>query len=400
VGEFFSQNRFFRNLWVRIALPHVFLVFLCVGFQPLKLSYWDSGWYRGLVDHGYSNTFPDGQGNVGFFPGFPVTSSFLKSVFGLGQDLISTDAALLLTALLFALMMWKLLSRWLEVSASVSTELQCSGFTPGYSSRTRMIFFALYPFSFFFYAAYSESMFTALVVGFILFSEKWIVETKPKKSFGIFALVLIFGFWMCFTRLLGLTFVFYPLFRALQTKVTLRSKPLSQLLGAGLIFILSSLGCVSFFIYSSEKFGAWDFYFQSERKIWGTFFDWHKLVPPTSLFHFLPPFSGDTVGKLVTVIFGYFLTRKLWQLLRLKSYSEPVLALVLVSGMYWGANLLGRTSWNFGGMGRYLLPAIALMLPYIPVPEKPTRVWWVLGLIFLALQIGYIITFAHHGWVA
>jgi|GEM_PF-4382018 len=358
-----------------LALIQAFLVLACTGFQPLRLSYWDSGWYRGLVNVGYSSSFPDGHGNVGFFPGYPVAAYLLKTALGFGKTWLSTDAALLLTALAFAFLMWRLLTSWLELWNPSQEQ-----------NRTRLVLFALYPFSFFFYAAYSESLFAATVIGFMLFSERWIRKDRS------LALTLLFGFGMCFTRLLGFAFILYPVFRALQV----RKKRLSSLGVAA----FSALGGVLFFVYCQIKFSAWNFYFISERTIWGTYFDWHKLIPPTQLFHLTPPFKGDIVGRVVTIAFGFFLTRKLFLLLRTRRFETPIFALILVSGMYWGANLLGRTSWDYIGMGRYLLPGLALMLPWMDLDWKKHRAWLVIALFFLALQIGYIITFAHRGWVA
>jgi hypothetical protein len=368
----------------RLTLIQAFLVLACAGFQPLLLSYWDAGWYRGIVDLGYRSDFPDARGNVGFFPGYPAVALILKTVFSFGVHFLSTDFALLLVSLSFSFLLFNFLSTWIQ------TQTQNPAQAEPRIQHAKLILFALYPFSFFFYTAYSESLFTASVVGFILFSEKLLQgETHKDRNF---CLALAFGFLMCFTRLLGLVFIVYPIFRALQ----IQQKKLPALF----LLVGSSLGCALFFAYCYFQFGAWDFYFISERAIWGSYFDWHKLFPPTTLFHLTPPFKGDTIGKVVTVVFGVYLTKKLFELIREKAFRDPLFALILVNGMYWGANFLGRTSLNFVGMGRYLLPGIALMLPFINVNLKSKRTLILVTLIFLALQIGYVITFVQHGWVA
>jgi hypothetical protein len=128
--------------------------------------------------------------------------------------------------------------------------------------------------------------------------------------------------------------------------------------------------------------------------------DFGKLFPPRTLFNFSRPFHADTVGKYITVLTGVFLT---WQALRAikeKRFSDPYFIVVLVSGMLWGETLLGRTSWDFSGMGRYLIPVLALNLPFFKIDPKLNWKWIAICAVMIGFQIAYALKFGRHGWVA
>lgn len=120
------------------------------------LARWDSGWYRQIAKTGYTHTpLESGQVDSAFFPLYPLLMSFLGQLFG-GKYL---PAGIFLSNLFFlvaVLLFW----RWSKAkisdeNADLATWLLC-----------------FFPTSFFFSAAYSESMFLLLAVASFYFSER------------------------------------------------------------------------------------------------------------------------------------------------------------------------------------------------------------------------------------
>ncbi len=396
------MRRYFLKLSfpVQVFLIQFFLILACAFFNLRHMILWDGDWYIHITQIGYSNfysadpTVPN-LGNVGFFPGYPFAGFLVQRILGLGGDGFPPEYALLIVSFTCAILSFHFLMKWLA--------LHQDSF-----ARPKVILLALYPFTIFFYYVYTESLFCLMVLGFFYYSELFIRSMAVKSGTGsnrgvteqiqrsvrirYFMLALAFGFYMNATRMLGVVLVLYPLIRAFQIG---KAK-----LPALALWLGSSLSVVFFFIYCQIQFGAWDFYFITENKIWGTRVDWSKLFPPTILFDFSRPLRGDTTGKYVTLVLGGYLTYRLFKLLKERDWKNPLLALVLVSGMFWGENLIGRTSWDYAGMGRYLIPVMVLMLPFMEIKPRWNRKWIVVGIIFLSLQIAYALKFARHGWVA
>ena len=366
-----------------------FLVFACAYFRFFNLTHWDGEWYRQIVEVGYNavhsaDPFAEGKGNVGFFPGYPLAVYIVKKILGFGTDRFPTTGALLLVSNGFAVLTWYFLQKWIELIDPIEQKPAVQ--------KAKLFLLAFYPFIFFLYCAYTESLFISMTLGFIYFSEKVIREDDQKKSFRFLLLALVCGFEMNLTRLLGIVMVAYPILRALQTREKIKR---SLLLAAGTL-----LSPVSFFFYCWLKFGAWDFYFQTELAIWGTYIDIGRLFPPKTLFDFHRPLYSNTMGKYVTILTGFFLTAKLIELLKQKLWLEPFFAIVLVCGMMWGEYLLGRTSWDYVGMGRYLIPVFALILPFLKIEPKFNWKWAAFSVLMIGFQIAYALKFGRHGWVA
>ena len=377
-------DRLRSSFALRLVSLSFILVAACMFFDFLAMTAQDGVCYRHIVDFGFSSKLnPDptvaDRGNVGFFPGYPLACYLVKKILGLGTDAFPTTGALILTSNGFAVLLWVYLEKLLSLFGDQF-------------SRAKMLMLALYPYCFFFYCSYTESMFISMMIGFIYFSERWLREEDEKKSWRLFWLAVIHGFLMNFTRLVGFVIVLYPVIRAYQTG----EKKLRALLIAA--FSLTSIGL--FLAYCQVKFGAWDFYFISEKNVWNTYVDFSKLLPPTELFNFSRPVHADTVSKYVAIGLGVFLSVKLIQLIKEKLWLTPYFAMILCSGMLWGEYLLGRSSWNFSGLGRYLIPVFALILPFLKIEPKFNWKWVTIGVVLLGFQIAYALKFGRHGWVA
>src|SRR5258706_5887118 len=123
-----------------------------------QLLEWDGGWYRTIVQ-GYHSTIPPLKdrpdvANVAFFPGYPITARMVVLLTGW-----SPETALLATSHLAAWLFWAyvlaLCRRW--------------GLSPaGTAGVVGAI--VVHPTAFFLVVGYAESLFLAMLLGFVFWS--------------------------------------------------------------------------------------------------------------------------------------------------------------------------------------------------------------------------------------
>jgi Dolichyl-phosphate-mannose-protein mannosyltransferase len=120
---------------------------------------WDAGWYRDIADRGYTNSpkveaGQEGQRDTAFFPVYPLTIRIFNIVFGntiLSGLIISNTAFVIALIVLFHLV----------------------GDVYGPTiARSSIILLATYPFSLFFSAMYTESLFLLAVVLAFYFGQR------------------------------------------------------------------------------------------------------------------------------------------------------------------------------------------------------------------------------------
>ncbi len=115
---------------------------------------WDSGWYASIIQHGYTQS--TGQNSIAFFPLFPMLVRIAVGPFSLHwmyvAGVIVTNVALFLA----------LIAIWLYAESFGGRPL----------ARRVLFLLAIFPASFFFSAAYSESVFL-LVVAWSLLMLRW-----------------------------------------------------------------------------------------------------------------------------------------------------------------------------------------------------------------------------------
>lgn len=145
------------------------------NFTPYKFLdiwiRWDAGWYKSIVTQGYSNN-PDilnTQSNIAFFPMYPLLiriSSFFAIDFSTHNTLYAIFALLISNLFfLFGLIFICKICDEIEISSSIK--------------ETIIWFIVLYPYGFFFSAAYSESIFLFFLSFSFFYSikEKWVIAT-------------------------------------------------------------------------------------------------------------------------------------------------------------------------------------------------------------------------------
>lgn len=127
--------------------------------NPPLWARWDSGWYYSIVNYGYSLKKTGVMSNVTFFPLFPLLWKFIEIISPLKGFFVALFVTNILTIFGFILFY-----RWVEEKWSRMVALKS------------LIALAVFPTSFFFISAYSEStLFLLVVATFFLSSRRqWI----------------------------------------------------------------------------------------------------------------------------------------------------------------------------------------------------------------------------------
>jgi hypothetical protein len=175
-GRWVAENAVPLGVFAATRVGLYVLVYLSLVFVPLKdpglwraypqnlfldgWARWDAGWYRDIAEQGYTNipkaeSGQQGQRDTAFFPLYPLAIRLFTIVFG---DTFLAGLIISNLAFLFALIvLFHLLSH--VYGAEIA--------------RRTIILLAIYPFSLFFSAMYSESLFLlAAVLAFYLGERK------------------------------------------------------------------------------------------------------------------------------------------------------------------------------------------------------------------------------------
>ncbi len=265
-------------------------------------TYWDSGWYASIVEHGYRSALPpvanDPTGsNVAFFPGYPAVVWLVKRLTGLG-----TSAAELTASALAAWGLWgyglALLRRW-----QILPRLQAA--TVGA--------IIAHPAAFYLLMGYSESLFGFALIGFFYRS-----VDRPDRRALVGGLL---GALMTATRLVGVPVVGCALIEPL-----LAGRVDHKWLGRALaVTLIGALGVAGFLVYCQIRFDHWDLYFWTQRVGWHVEPDYAVL------------FRGTTYRTFPIIKAGLFRT-------------EPLNGLSAVLTVTWLA-VVGWVEWR---LARYL----------------------------------------------
>ena len=372
------------------------------------LTQWDSHWYLGIVRQGYQFAGFDKiayeQGNVAFFPGYPLAVTALSRLLRVEPEL-----GLYLIAQLFCWLMWIylfLLYRLWQI--------------PTLWQVLASLIILVYPSSFYLVVGYSESLFMASLLGFFYWS-MGLDSLWPSLLAGIHGLV------MSATRIVGLPVALVPLLRL--------SRRWFWTAGA---VVLALLGGLSFFLYCQLRFGRWDLYMEMQRYFTGVqpnyqaLFQastyvlsperWQVLLSPSAPVKD-PGLWSDALSQLfVSVTLGSLIVASLVEGLsilagRSRRWQEQLGFHLAAWAMFYiavaGMSPLGQRS-----MIRYCLPVHILQVlallhwakhtdfGFIPLEVRPhlSRVlklgYELLALVFLVLNQILTWRYVHHLWVA
>lgn len=405
------RSRAWRPLLAGLAVTLAQLV-LAVGVMapegPFQARYHslvqhDSYWFANIVDRGYDTILPPiarkmmEVSNVAFFPAYPMVAGALHH--GLGLD-IST--ALLVTAQVAAWGFWTYFflfaRRW-----QVAPALQALG----------ALAIAAHPTAFFLVAAYSESLFLMMLLGFMYWS--------GAKGKGAMALAALHGIVMSATRIVGIPCAAYPVVRRVLEHgwSGLRDVRgwLTRYGGAVIVMTVSALGALAFFLYCLVRWGRWDLYMLTQEAGWQIEPDYLALFKSESYRWLLPALNNPTEWSQLTMTLGALLlfalvAFELFVAWRGGAGWPTRLAFYFVAFLTFHIAVSGVASVQMESMLRYQFCAHALIvlalmhflahLRPLPVPARALSMA-VAGLLIaagLSLQGWWVWNFTRGGWVA
>jgi Gpi18-like mannosyltransferase len=325
---------------------------------------WDAAHYVAIALHGYgSQENPSPHDGYGFLPIFPLLVRAVGSLPGLGPN----DAT-------FAVAGIALANVFLLVSAALFVLLARS-YLSRRDTMNAVLLYALGPFSFFFSAAYSESLFLTLILGSLVLADRgrWL----HAGAVGAVA---------SGTRIAGLALVPALLYGAYRDGVRGWQLVATGMLPAGGFALWSAYaawktGNALAYGEAQATWGGWNEHVQFYAELL-----WNE--PATML-------RGDSrhlvilIGMAVALLYLALLPR-VW---RLTSPAVALFTLVIV---------VGHVAWTWVSLGRYLLPAVGVYIAGGALLGHPRVAGWPRDVAIASAAIvltALAILFAHGFWV-
>jgi hypothetical protein len=382
-----------------LTLAHVLLGGLLSGVGDLQEAYghlfeWDGGWYLSIVEWGYfSADYP----NTAFLPGYPLTARLVKDSLG-----VSGKTALLLTAQLGSWAFWVYLLLFLRRWA-----------VPRKLALAVVLAIWAHPAAFYLVASYSESLFLALLLGFLYWAD----------SRGLLASLLasLHGCGMTATRVVGAPLAAYPVIRAWLTSER-RPRWNRALVAALLVGSVATLGTLGYFAFCQWRFGHWDMYMKSEQAAWKVHAEWlapftrkvFKLRRPSLQEAPIDPRFLDRLSAPLLLLLFAALIRLEWRAARSGAGSawRQRAGYFLCALLLYYITVTGRSCLEMWSMVRYslcifvvyLLAAVHLLARAWPLQGRLRKVvvfsWsaWCIGAFLCEMALAY--RFTHGKWVA
>ena len=322
---------------------------------------WDASWYAEIADNGYTNEPRSWQQqrDTAFFPMYPLLIRAARLVIGdtyLSGLLISNVAFLVALMVLYRLVSDK--------------------FDSVVANRS-IVLLAVNPFSFFFSAMYSESVFLLAVVCAFYFGERrrWVLAALCAAVAGA-------------TRMVGVLVVFGLTVLYLE----FRSFDLSRVQPNILWLFLGLLGPASFMLFLAVKFGdplqfvvsqdvpGWG----ASTNLWSAIMALQTLLPPGSIV--AGTYSAMPIIHLLVCVVAVLLSVYAW---RRQSTAYGHWAVL--------TTILSLTLWR--SMGRYAITVFPLFTAAAALLEDER---WYSAVVYLSTLLLALLTvvFTHWYWVA
>jgi hypothetical protein len=299
---------------------------------------WDAAHYVAIAGQGYGGEDnPSPHGGVGFFPLFPLLMRGAVEVVGAPP----TSANLALAGILIANLCF-----FAAVPMLARLAVPRLGEEGG---RTAALLVCIVPFSFFFNAAYSESLFLLLVLGAFAAAGQgrwWLAGAIAGLASG--------------SRLVGLALAPALLFQAWR-----RRAPLRDLL---VIAILSPLGTLAYGLYTWRRFDDPLAYFNAQAT-WGGWDEHVRFYAELFVLHPRQALLGDPRHLIVVLntllgLLALALLPRVWRVCDDGSALFTTLLVVVQFAFTWVS------------LGRYLLPAFGLYLAAAALLSQPRWSGW------------------------
>jgi hypothetical protein len=324
---------------------------------------WDAAHYVAIATHGYQSANPSPGDGAGFFPLYPALMRI--AVEAVGQS--PTRAAVAVAGLVIANLAFL-------VAAPLLANLTATRFGES-AGRNAALVLCLSPFSFFFSAVYSESLFLLLALVALTFAQ------RRRWAWAAIAAGLASG-----TRLAGLALTPALLVQARRNQADREDLALIGLMAPG--------GAVLYFFYGSFAFGD-PFAYLKAQATWGGWGD--HVGYYVSLFITRPAeaLGGDPrhliiLLNLAIAAVAVALLPRVWRQL------DPAVAVFTV------LIVVGHILVTWVSLGRYLLPAVGLYMVGGALLSQPRLAGWPRDLFLAgsALVLAVLtVLFAHGFWV-
>lgn len=412
------------GILVQIAMP-------AGGFHGnyQRLVQHDSYWFLNIIGRGYQSPVPPSPvkrmevSNVAFFPLFPLWGATVTKTLGLEPKTGLTVASQLAT--------WGFWSYFLLVAR------RRLAFSRGQCVAAVALVIA-HPAAFFLIAAYSESLFLMMLLGFMFWS---VVEGRRA-----FFLAALHGVLMTGTRIAGAPTAAFPVVREwfarwpARTRVTTdrvsstSPRPATVLgisafpsLGTVLpplalqralaLMAISLVGMTAFFVYCHVRFQHWNFYMMTQEAGWGVRADYLALFKLGAYRQWTPNWDvASQVGQFfVPVTMLGFTTIAVWEFVvartRATRWRERIgfyfvgaaLFYISVCGVY-SVRLESMTRYHFCTHVFLILGALHAFADIGPTRTPTRRLLIALAVVFAIfgarLQHTFASQFVHGGWVA
>lgn len=231
---------------------------------------WDGEWYKSIVDGGYIYNAA-GEGNVHFFPLYPILTWIVKLFIGntyLSGGLLSNACLFFSLALMYKFVKEKFESK---------------------TAMRAVFYLAVFPTSFFFSAVYSESLFLllSLLVFYFIEKKQWL----PSSIFASLASA---------TRPVGMIFLPVILLAYLEDKGYSLRKIKFDALG---IILIAPSGLLSFMLYQYLRFGNPFIFIEEASRVWGRQLMWPWEVILNTNYSAL--FGWDFYRLFLVLLFFY-----------------------------------------------------------------------------------------------
>ncbi len=325
---------------------------------------WDTAHYVAVAQFGYGNPVsPSPQGGLGFFPTFPLLMRALASLAGHARE----PEALAIAGIAIA-------NLCLVVCAGLLGKLATEQVGPG-AALDAVLLMLVAPFSHFLSAAYSESLFIALVLGSLALGRagRW------------WWAGLVAGIASA-TRLAGVLLLPALLLLAVRHRARWRDRIA--------LVVFSPSGLAVFLAYCWWKFDDALIYFDAQSE-WGSWSDHVRFYAELFTRHPKQALTGDPRHLIVMLNVAFAILAiaaipLMWRWLDEATALMSSLLIVIHTALTWVS------------LGRYLLPAVGLYLVGARLLAYPRIVGWPRDAIVVCcalLTTTLAILFAHGFWI-
>lgn len=426
-------------LGVTTSLCQLWLCLLASGSDSFASAYagfarWDSQWYEHISRMGYLSSIPPVRwnpqvANVAFFPGFPIWSRIVARVLAIDHATALVVAAQIMAAV-FWVLFYALISRWIRSWGALILT---------------MLLVATHPAAFFLQVGYSESLFLAALLGFLLTTSAGFFSSPFVSPLGAASIGIV----MTATRIVGAPLAFVgvlvPTIDLLRNQRQRRShsrdvrqdpdarsaaprtRAWHELVRQGAIGSLSLIGIGSFFAYCWWQWGRWDLYMWTQEIGWGLKPDYSAIFHPSSWMSWQlasgwwpQKVNPDELSRLATSAYLVLLsgTAAAEILIRARGRSASCgfrdrLPFYAAAAMMMFVSVSGLAGASFRSMIRYTFPVhvcwvIGIVGMVHALPERfrsrprllLIAIGLAIGIYAFVLQIRFLEMFTHWHWVA